>query len=80
MDKSICKIFFETSKGEKVKGYGFFCRIDNFPINYALFTNNHVLNEWNIGIGKTINFEYLEYHKSILSSSYIATKKQIKIE
>jgi hypothetical protein len=45
MDKSICKIFFEANKGEKVKDYGFFCRIDNFPINYALFTNNHVLNE-----------------------------------
>ena len=80
MDKSMCKIFFETSKGEEVKGYGFFCKIDNFPINCALFTNNHVLNESNIEIGKTINFEYLEFHKSMLSSSYIATKKQIKIE
>ena len=59
LDKSMCKISFETEKGEKGKGSGFFCEIDNFPIKYALFTNNHVLNESNIEIGSKIHFEYL---------------------
>jgi len=63
MEKSMCKISFETDKGEIGKGSGFFCEIDNFPIKYALFTNNHVLNESNIEIGKTINFECLEITK-----------------
>ena len=65
MDKSMCKISFETLKGDKGKGSGFFCKIDNFPIKYGLFTNNHVLNELNIEIGETINFEYLEVKKEI---------------
>ena len=81
MDKSMCKITFETLKGEKGKGSGFFCKIDNFPIKYALFTNHHVLSESNIEIGKTINLEYLELQKSLLylSSSYKIVNKQIKI-
>ena len=46
MEKSMCKISFETIDGKKGKGSGFFCEIDiNFPFKYALFTNNHVLNE-----------------------------------
>ena len=75
MEKSICKILFETLEGHKGKGTGFFCEIDNlnnFPIKYGLFTNNHVLKESNIEIGPTINLEYLK------KSSYV--KKQIKIK
>ena len=80
MEKSMCKISFETDNGEIGKGSGFFCEINNFPIKYALFTNNHVLNESNIEIGKTINFECLELQKSLLfSSSYNTIKKKIKI-
>ena len=79
LDKSMCKISFETEKGEKGKGSGFFCEIDNFPIKYALFTNNHVLNESNIEIGSKIHFEYLGFHKSLLNSSYKPSKKEIKI-
>ena len=56
----MCKISFETDKGEIDKRSGFFCEIDNFLIKYALFTNNHVLNESNIKIGKKINFECLK--------------------
>ena len=79
-EKSVCKISYETLKGEKGKGSGFFCEIDNFPIKYALFTNNHVLNESNIEIGSTINFEYLELQKSYLfGSSYNFSQKEIKI-
>jgi len=78
MEKSMCKISFENMKGEKCHGSGFFCEIEfNFPIKYALFTNNHVLNELNIEIGKTIHFECLE--KSFFSSSYNIVKKKIKI-
>ena len=63
MDKSMCKISFETLDNKKGKGYGFFCKIDNFLIKYALFTNNHILNESSIEIGETINLEYLELQK-----------------
>ena len=73
LEKSMCKILYETLKGEKGKGTGFFCKLDNFPIKYALFTNNHVLDELNIEIGKNINFEYLE--KSYFSSSYNISQK-----
>jgi len=78
MEKSMCKISYENMKGETVKGTGFFCEIDiKFPIKYALFTNNHVLNELNIEIGNTIHFECLEFKKLTKNSSYI--KKKIKI-
>ena len=41
-----------------------FCEIDiNFPFNYALFTNNHALDESNNEIDNTIHFEYLEFQK-----------------
>ena len=43
LEKSMCKISFENLKGEKSQASGIFCKIDiNFPIKYALFTNNHV--------------------------------------
>ena len=58
MEKSMCKIISENNKGEEIKGSGFFCEIDDFPIKYALFTNNHILN--NIKVGDIINIEYLE--------------------
>ena len=64
-------------KENLVKDLDFFCEIDNFPIKYALFTNNHILNESSIEIGKKINFECLE--KSIFYSSYNLIKKEIKI-
>ena len=74
MEKSMCKISYETIDGQKGKGSGFFCEIDiNFPFKYALFTNNHVLDESNIEIGNIIHFEYLDFKKSL----YI--EKEIKI-
>jgi len=75
MERSMCKISFETNKREIGKGSGFFCEIDNFPIKYALFTNNHILNESNIEIGKKIIFECLALQKS----SYYSIKKEITI-
>ena len=78
MEKSMCKIPYENKKGEKCQGSGFFCEFAfKFPIKYALFTNNHVLNELNIEIGKTIHFECLE--KSFFSFSYNKVQKEIKI-
>ena len=74
MEKSMCKISYENMKGETGKGTGFFCEIDiNFPIKYALFTNNHVLNESNLEVGSKIYFEFLD-QKSIQSTSYIKKK------
>ena len=32
-DKSMCKISYETLDNKKGKGSGFFCKLDNFPIN-----------------------------------------------
>ena len=70
----MCKISYETIDGQKGKGSGFFCEIDiNFPFKYALFTNNHVLDESNIEIGNIIHFEILDFKKSL----YIP--KEIKI-
>jgi len=78
IEKSMCKISYEDMKGEECYGSGFFCKIDiNFPIKYALFTNNHILNELNIEIGKTIHFKCLE--KSFFNSSYNSIQKEIKI-
>ena len=80
MKESICKISYEKvidNEIQKGKGTGFFCEIDNNPIKYALFTNNHVLNESNIQIGNTIYFECLDYEQSFFNPSYI--QKEIKI-
>ena len=74
MEKSMCKIIFEKIENNEIKkgkGSGFFCEIDNFPIKYALFTNNHVLDENNLQKGCIINIEYKDKKKII--------KKKIKI-
>ena len=43
MEKSMCKLTYETIEGKIGKGSGFFCEIDiKFPFKYALFTNNHI--------------------------------------
>ena len=75
MEESICKILYERidqNAIKKGKGTGFFCEMNNFPIKYGLFTNNHVLNENNIKPGNIINIEYYN------NSSYI--KKKIEID
>ena len=75
MEKSMCKIIYEKLEDNKIKkgkGTGFFCEIKDFPIKYALFTNNHILNENDIKIGKIINIEFLK------ESSY--SKKKIEID
>ena len=80
MEKSMCKIESETKENEKKKGSGFFCKLNNFPIKYALFTNNHILDESNIEIGNKIKFECLEFQKSyFFNSSYNLIKKEIEI-
>jgi len=68
MEKSMCKISFERinkDKLEKGKGTGFFCKLSDMPFKYALFTNNHILNESSIQKGKKINFEYYNEKKRI---------------
>ena len=60
MEKCMCKIESRTKKNEIKLGSGFFCKLNNFPIKYALFTNNHVLEEYNIEINKTIKFDCLQ--------------------
>ena len=76
MEKFICKIESRTKDNQKKKGSGFFCILDDiFPFKYALFTNNHILDESNLEKGKTIKFEYLQYQ----NSSYNSIKKEIKL-
>jgi len=80
-ESAMCKIVFENiDKGilESGHGSGFFCEIEgNFPIKYALFTNNHVLSETNLEIGKIIKFKYFDSKKSINSNNII--EKSIKL-
>ena len=78
-DKCMCKISFETEDNKKGKGSGFFCKLNNFPIKYALFTNNHVLNEFNLEKGKKINFEYLAKSTIIFDTNFYIKEKQIEI-
>ena len=64
MEKSMCKIKSEKKLNNKmmeITGIGFFCQLDDFPIKYCLFTNNHVIS--NIEIGNTISFTYTEIKK-----------------
>ena len=71
----MCKILFEINEGIRVikgKGSGFFCEIDNFPIKYALFTNNHILDENRIKKGNIIKIEYLK--------RFLYKEKKIKID
>ena len=77
MEKSMCKIESKSKENVKKKGSGFFCKLNNFPIQNALFTNNHILDESNIEIGNKIKYECLEFQKSLFNSSYI--KKEIII-
>ena len=73
-EKSMC-----TIEDEKNKGSGFFCKLNDFPIKYALFTNNHTLDESNIKIGNKIKFKCLEFQKSLFNSSYNQITKEIEI-
>ena len=69
MEKCMCKIE-NRIKDNKIKyGSGFFCKLNDFPIKYALFTNNHILDENNIEINKTIKFVY----NSIIFSDFFQT-------
>ena len=81
MERSMCRIEFEKiENGSLVDGYGsgFFCEIGgNFPIKYALFTNNHILNESNLEIDKIIKFKY--FKSKSLSNSYNIIEKNIKL-
>ena len=74
-ETSMCKISFEKIENYEIKegkGTGFFCELNDFPIKYALFTNNHILDEYNLRPRNKINIEY--YKKS----SFI--KNKIKID
>ena len=69
---------YKSKENVKKKGSGFFCKLNNFPIQNA-FTNNHILDESNIEIGNKIKFECLKFQKSLFNSSYNLIKKEIEI-
>ena len=80
MENSMCKISFEkiiNFKLQKGLGTGFFCEMNNFPIKYALFTNNHILNEESIKLGKVINFQYYDNSLNKEKSILINNKRKI---
>ena len=81
MEQSMCRIAFERIEDDKLKrgyGSGFFCEIEgNFPIKYALFTSNHILNESNLEIDKIIKFKY--FQTKFLSNSNNIVEKSIKL-
>ena len=81
MEKSMCKIENINKNGERQTGSGFFCKLNDNMISfkYALFTNNHVLDESSIDIGKKIQFEFFELKKSMFNTSYNLIKKEIEI-
>jgi len=77
MEQSMCMISFDK-KDESAHGSGFFCEIGgDFPIKYALFTNNHILNESNLEIGKIIKFKY--FGSKFLSNTNNIVEKTIKL-
>jgi hypothetical protein len=80
-ESAMCRISFERIENNLLQsghGTGFFCEIEgNFPIKYALFTNNHILNKSNLEIGKIIKFKYFESKKSLNSNNII--EKSIKL-
>ena len=81
IEKLLCKISFEKIiNGENIKGkaIGFFCEFDkNFPIKYTLFTNNHILNEESIKIGKVIEIEYNNELGYITKKIEITKKRRV---
>ena len=76
LEKAMCKIESLSKENKKQIGSGFFCELNDFPIKYALFTNNHILDESDIEIGNTIKIECLERSFLVL---YNPNKKEIKI-
>ena len=63
MEKSICKIIYEKLEDNKIKKekeVDFFVKQLIFQKKYALFANNHKLNENELKIGKIINVEFLK--------------------
>ena len=61
MKKRICKIYSIKDS----HGTGFFCKLplNNWDVLRALMTNNHVLNENDILVGKTVKFTMNNYTK-----------------
>ena len=81
MMEAICKIKFERIEDKQLiegRGLGFFCEIniEDFPMKYCLFTNNHVLNETNIKKNEIINFEKFDGSKYLEQKIKIDDKRK----
>ena len=80
MDHSMCRILFERIENNREiidHGSGFFCKIEgNFPIKYALFSNNHILNESNLEIGKIIKLKYFESNALVEKSINLTNNRK----
>ena len=81
VEKLVCKILFEKMKSGEIikdKTMGFFCEtINNFPIKYILFTNNHILDEESIKIGKIVEIEYYSEIGYITKKIEITKKRRV---
>ena len=65
-EKATCRIITKDEEGNGINGSGFFCKILylNKTIK-VLFTNNHILNEESIQIGKKIKLVYKGLRKEL---------------
>ena len=78
MEQAMCKIKSKTLIDNELKnivGTGFFCEIqkENFPLEYCLFTNNHVLNEKYLNNNEILKIEV----KKVGNEEY--EEKEIKL-
>ena len=69
------KPFYASINGGKETG--FFCEIDNGPINHALFTSNHFLNEYYIGTGVILEIKYFKGPLHIEKQIIIDEKRRV---
>ena len=82
-EKSLCKINFKRiEKGQLKSGHGtgFFCKFDNSIIKYGLITNNHILNEDNLQIGKKIEIELYNLNRKeiiLTGNRYLFTNQKL---
>ena len=80
MENSMCRIQYEKFQNNIIEGEGsgFFCHFKNdFHLKYYLFTNNQVLNDSDLKIGKIINLKYLKGNKMIQKLIQLTEKREV---
>lgn len=82
-ESSMCIIRFEIEKDGNIRndglGNGFFCKFDyeGIPFKKALFTNNHILNFFNLKSGRKITFENISNEIIINEERKVFTSEEL---